>query len=252
MILMMDIVQLITTVLIVALFFFGFKFFESTWTFKINKPNKWENSIVKDDVPKKLTTLEKKYTDKVRFYNFWFQIERLKRDKIKGDFVELGVYQGETALLLHEMDKSRNLHLFDTFEGFDEKDLKKEQQTDERFSTDNFADTKLNEVKDLFKESENVFFYKGYFPETTRQLKANQFALVNIDADLYQPTIAALTYFYPRLSPGGVLIIHDYNHTWDGVPKAINEFLQTIPECLMEVPDWQGSAMIIKNRIFKG
>ena len=49
------------------------------------------------------------------------------------------------------------------------------------------------------------------------------------------------------MSKGGVIIIHDYNHNWHGIPKAIDEFLQTIPESLLEIPDWQGSAMIIKN-----
>ena len=247
MLLAIDVFQMISTVLIVVLLFLVFKIFESSWSYKISKPNRWENSVLTGDVSKELKKIERKYRDKVRFYNFWFQIERLKRLKIEGSFVELGVWQGETAKMIHEMDKTRNLHLFDTFEGFDQKDLEKETHKDERYTTDNFSDTKLEEVKAIFSESSNVFFYKGYFPETALDLKEDEFALVHLDADLYKPTIDALKYFYPKLSPGGIIIIHDYNHSWDGIRLALDEFLKTIPESLIEITDWQGSAMIVKN-----
>lgn len=249
MFLSIDLFQMISTILILVLLFLAFKVFETTWSYKISKPNKWEKNILKGDVSKKLKKMESTYRDKVRLYNFWFQIERLKRLKIEGAFVELGVYQGETAEIIHEMDRSRNLHLFDTFEGFDNKDLEKEKSKDERYSTDNFSDTKLEEVKDLFKDSNNVYFYKGYFPETAKELKEDKFSFVHLDADLYKPTIDALNYFYPKLSPGGVIIIHDYNHTWDGIRLALDEFMATIPESLIEITDWQGSAMIIKNQL---
>lgn len=238
---------MVSTILIIVLLFLGFKILESSWSYKISKPNKWEKEILSNTVSKKLKKIERTYRDKVRFYNFWFQIERLKRMKIEGAFVELGVWQGETAEIIHEMDKSRNLHLFDTFDGFDNKDLEKETNRDERYSTDNFSDTKLEEVKALFSESNNISFYKGYFPDTAKDLKEDKFAFVHLDADLYKPTIDALNYFYPKLSPGGVIIIHDYNHTWDGIRKALDEFMVTIPESLIEITDWQGSAMILKN-----
>ena len=64
---------------------------------------------------------------------------------------------------------------------------------------------------------------------------------------LRKATTAALNFFYPRMAKGGVIIIHDYNHNWDGIPKAVDAFLITIPESLMVLTDWQGSAMIIKN-----
>ena len=70
---------------------------------------------------------------------------------------------------------------------------------------------------------------------------------MHLDADLYLPTIEGLKFFYPKLSAGGVIIIHDYNHTWDGIKKALDEFMPGIPESLIELPDWKGSVMIIKN-----
>ena len=192
---------------------------------------------------------ERRYRDKVRFYNFWFQIERLKKENVPGAFAEVGVYKGETAFFIHLMDTSRNLHLFDTFEGFVQTDLEKENRNDPKYSTANFADADLQSVKKNFADSKTVFFHKGYFPETTKELKEESFALVHLDADLYLPTIAALHYFYPRLSSGGVIIVHDYNHTWQGIVEAVDEFRKTIPEKIIEIPDRAGSVMIIKNGI---
>ena len=110
-----------------------------------------------------------------------------------------------------------------------------------------FADTSVEKVQRYIGAHVNIRYKPGFFPETTAGLETEKFALVHIDADLYAPTVEALTFFYPRLSNGGVIIVHDYNHNWDGIPKAINEFMETIPESLIELSDWQGSAMLIKN-----
>ncbi len=220
---------------------------ETSWSYKISKPHKWEHAVKQGMISKELVKMERTYRDKVRFYNLWFQVERLKRMKIQGAFAELGVYKGETALMMHHMDATRRLHLFDTFEGFDSKDLDIEKNKDERYTTDNFSDTSLETVKELFKNVKDVSFYPGYFPATAKSVTDKIFSLVHIDADLYLPTIEALKYFYPKVAPGGVLIIHDYNHNWEGIKKAVDEFMGTIPESLIEVLDWQGSVMIIKN-----
>jgi len=114
----------------------------------------------------------------------------------------------------------------------------------------NFSDTSLEEVKNFIDGNENVHFHPGYFPESARNLSETNYAFVHLDADLYKPTLAALNYFYPKLSAGGVIIVHDYNHTWDGLRKAIDQFVQSIPETIIEIADWQGSVMIVKNSRF--
>ncbi|MEJ0056542.1 MAG: hypothetical protein WDN75_13355 [Bacteroidota bacterium] len=50
------------------------------------------------------------------------------------------------------------------------------------------------------------------------------------------------------MTEGGVIIVHDYNHNWEGVTKAVNEFLLTIPENPVEISDWQGSVMITRDK----
>ena len=245
--LQMSFTEITSIILVVILLFLGFKYAETFWSYKISKPHAWEKAVNNKLISKELLKIERSYRDKVRFYNLWFQAEQLKKNKIRGAFAELGVHQGETAKAMHHMDDSRVFYLFDTFEGFSKEDLDQESQTGDRFSTDMFADTNIDEVKMYINGNEKLRFKPGFFPDTAKGLENEKFALVNIDADLYAPTIKALEFFYDKLEKGGVIIVHDYNHNWDGIPKAIDEFIGSIPESIIELPDWQGSAMIIKN-----
>jgi O-methyltransferase len=246
MILVFTIIELSTILLVVVFLFLAFKLAETNWSYKISKPYGWEASVKNGEVSKKLKRIERFYRDKVRFYTFWFQIQRLKKEIIPGAFAEVGVYQGETAKMIHEMDNSRRLHLFDTFEGFSKQDLGTEKLNDLNRAID-FSDTTLDSVTKYIDGNDNITFHKGYFPDTTQNLSEEKYAFVHLDADLYNPTLAGLRYFYPRLSEGGVIIIHDYNHTWESVTKAVDEFCRTIPENIIAVSDWQGSVMIVKN-----
>ncbi len=236
-----------TIILVIVFLFLGFKYLESFWSYRISKPYAWEEAVKNQLISKELIKIERRFRDKVRLYNLWFQVEQLKKNKIPGAFAELGVYQGQTARAIHHMDKDRIFYLFDTFEGFTKEDLDQESQTEDRFSKEMFAATSVDKVKKYINGNDNLRFKAGFFPDTTTGLENEKFALVHLDADLYAPTIEALNFFYPRLNKGGVIIIHDYNHNWDGVPKAINEFIGSIPESLIELSDWQGSVMIIKN-----
>jgi O-methyltransferase len=69
-----------------------------------------------------------------------------------------------------------------------------------------------------------------------------------MDADLYNPTRAGLELFYPLLSPGGVMMVHDYNHKWPGITRAVDDFAGKIPENLVILPDTNGTVMIIRNK----
>jgi len=240
--------NIIYEILIAALFLIVYKYLEPYWSYKLYKPYKWEEAVKSKNVPEKLKSLERNYYDKIRFYSIWFQISRILKDNVEGDFVELGVHKGETAKLIYEMCGNRKLHLFDTFEGFSEKDLQYENVKGGNYSTHKFSDTDIETVKTYINGDERVIFHPGYFPTTAIGLEDKKFAFVHLDADLYLPTIEGLKFFYPRLSPGGVIIVHDYNHIWEGIKKAFDEFMPTVPESLIELPDWKGSAMIVKNK----
>lgn len=212
------------------------------------EPPAWEYARKQGTLNKNLLKVSRNYPDKVRLYNFWLQIQRIEKDGIKGDFAELGVYKGDSAKLLHLMAPGRTLHLFDTFEGFTGTDLQPETGEASTYTTKNFADTSINKVlKNIGGDPAQLNVHAGYFPQSAEGLADLSYALVNLDADLYNPTKAGLEYFYPHLSPGGVIFIHDYNYKWEGLMKAVDEFAATIPEKLILVPDLDSTVMIIRS-----
>lgn len=216
-------------------------------------PAWWQHEKKAGRIPKELLKTEKRYPDKVRFFNWWFQVERIKREKIPGDFAELGVYKGESARILHLMDPNRKFYLFDTFKGFKADDLSGETGEAASYTPRNFADTSMEKVRSVVGDSPNIVFCPGHFPESagsSRQPGVGErpYALVNIDADLYQPIRAGLEYFFPRLAPGGVIIVHDYNPKWEGAMRAVDEFMAAIPEIPVMIPDMEGTVLIFKSR----
>lgn len=213
------------------------------------EPPAWEHARKEGRLNRDLIKVSRNYRDKIRLYNFWLQVQRIEKDKVNGDFAELGVYKGESAQLLHLMAPDRTFHLFDTFEGFTGADLHPETGNAAAYSTKSFSDTSLNKVvKKIRGKAEKIKIHAGYFPESAADVEETVFALVNLDADLYNPTKAGLEYFYPRLSPGGIIFVHDYNDKWEGLMKAVDEFIETIPEQLVLVPDLDSTVMIIKNK----
>lgn len=187
------------------------------------------------------------YGDLSRFYFFCVAFDQLMKEGIRGDIAELGAYRGETASVLAKMARRMNTTcwVMDTFEGFSAADL---GGIDGSRSME-FSDTSLEHVRALVGE-ENTRYIKGYFPESTSQMPADlSFALVHIDCDLYQPILAGLSYFYPRLLPGGYLIVHDYaSLAWDGAERAVDEFFADKPESVIPLTDGCGSMVIRKMR----
>lgn len=211
------------------------------------QPKAWQEAVKQGLISKKLQKLERNYPDKVRFFNFWFQVERLKKEYINGSFAELGVYKGDSAEIIHTMDPNRKFHLYDTFEGFSNVDLLGETGKAATYTTKNFADTSLEKVRSRLNSSQFIF-HKGYFPDSVKGSEDNLFSLVNMDADLYNPTKAGLKFFFPRLSPGGLIIVHDYNPDWPGIMKAVDEFAKEIKLPIVPMPDQDSSVMIFKSK----
>jgi O-methyltransferase len=244
----LSLIEIIEILLIAVVLIYLVRFVWIMFIKRSFEPVSWQLAVKNKQVPPPLVRLSRTFPDKTRFFNIWLQTERLKQSAIPGEFAELGVYKGETARLIHLCDPERQLHLFDTFLGFKASDLEGEEGDAATYTPRNFADTTTARVRRYIAGNENIIFHPGHFPESTSNIKDIQYAMVHIDADLYNPIKAGLEYFYPRLSNGGIIIVHDYNEKWKGALKAVNEFSQEIPEALVPVPDRDNSVMIIKSK----
>ena len=179
--------------------------------------------------------------DPIRYEAIALALHRIEKDKIFGSIAELGVYRGETSKFLKRLCSNKKIILFDTFEGFPEKDL--EVDKDYRFNN-----TSLEYVKNNISDIRNIEFRVGYFPESAKGLEHEKFCFVLIDMDLYKPTLEGLNFFYPKVSRGGYLFVHDYNSPESNyaVSKAVNKFMQDKPELIVEIPDVWGTIMFRK------
>jgi O-methyltransferase len=181
------------------------------------------------------------YHDDIRYASLALAIQRLETDRIPGAFAEVGVYRGVTSAFIHRQAPKRTFYLFDTFEGFPEQSL--DGEVDNRFK-----DTSQQGVAELIGDIDNIVFRKGFFPATAAGLESEQFALVMLDVDLYQPALDVLAFFYPRMVRGGFFFLHDYNspEADHAISRASHEFMADKPELLIEIPDFHGSVMFRK------
>ena len=126
---------------------------------------------------------------------------------------------------MNAMMPERKLYLFDTFTGYDERDIAKEQElrlSDAKpgeYSLSRNEQDHLNErILGRMPYAEQVELRPGWFPETAFELEHEKYALVHIDTGLYAPTYSGIQYFFPRLSKGGVILVSGYT---DGKSQSV-------------------------------
>jgi O-methyltransferase len=176
---------------------------------------------------------------------------RLVREhRIAGAVAELGVYRGDFAAKINKAFPDRTLYLFDTFEGFSERDIAEERR--EGFSSakvGEFGDTDVETVRSKLPFSEKAVFCSGFFPESTSGFLNEQYCFVSLDADLYAPVYEGLNYFYPRLSVGGCIVLHDYDSIrFRGAGEAARRYCSERGLFIQPLWDMHGSAVLRKPK----
>lgn len=137
---------------------------------------------------------------------------------------EAGVFEGDFAKHINACFANRTLHLFDTFEGFDERDIQKEGSLS-KVKAGDYDNTSEAIVMKKMINPKMVKIHKGFFPESARGID-DEFCFVNLDMDLYEPTYQGLEFFAPNMVKNGAILVHDYFSTdFYGPNKAVNEFV---------------------------
>ena len=156
---------------------------------------------------------------------------------LAGDFVETGVWRGGSvmwmkALLDTHGVTDRTVWCADSFEG-----LPPPNATDKAidpgsdFSDRDYLAVSLEAVQANFRRygllDQRVRFLKGWFKDTLPTSPIQQVSILRLDGDLYESTMDALTALYPRVAPGGFVIVDDYN-TWPGCKKAVTDYRASV------------------------
>lgn len=170
----------------------------------------------------------------------------INRHHVKGSTAELGVFRGDFARLINHYFPDKKLYLFDTFEGFDARDANADRKAKYSQGTQDFTQTSVELVLEKMKHPKNCIIRKVWFPETAEGVD-DEFCFVSIDADLYQPILAGLEFFYPRLVHGGAIMVHDFNNLdYLGANQAVCDFCEKNNIGYVCISDLCGSAVIVK------
>ena len=214
------------------------------------------NESSKDSGDAKFDTIYKR----IKLITAYEQLSLLLDTNIEGDIAECGCWNGNSTIGFSKIinltkTKDKTFYVFDSFEGlsdFSTEDktkkvtLKEEEKLKKHFSAD------FEKVKERLLPYKFVNIFKGWIPDIFQEanIQDNKFAFVHIDVDLFEPTYESVKYFFPKLSPGGVLICDDYgSEIFPGATLAIDQFLNSIDdkEILSKTSGPAGGIIIIKK-----
>lgn len=153
---------------------------------------------------------------------------------VKGCVVECGVWRGGMSAAIAEiLGKDRTYYLFDSFEGLPEaKEVDGETariwQNDKDSPT--YFDNCSAEIAFAQKamdssQAKDFNIVKGWFSDTLPLFDTQEkIALLRLDGDWYDSTMDCLVNLFPKVAPGGMIIIDDY-YAWDGCARAVHDYL---------------------------
>ncbi|HEY7455281.1 MAG TPA: TylF/MycF/NovP-related O-methyltransferase [Thermoleophilaceae bacterium] len=190
-------------------------------------------------------------TSPERMYAVWQAVRHVVRARVPGDIVECGVWRGGSSMLaalalLEAGDDERALYLYDTFAGMSEPGERDvtvsgasalpEWRQAQRGEVNEWCFSPLEEVERNLRSTgidpARLRFVEGKVEDTIPATAPERISVLRLDTDWYESTWHELTHLYPRLSPGGVLIVDDYGH-WQGAREAVDRYFGEVAEPIL-------------------
>jgi hypothetical protein len=155
----------------------------------------------------------------------------IDQNNIPGDVVECGVWKAGNIILARKLSPHRVCWLYDTFTGMTEPgDVDVRQDGGRPPRKTGWCAAPVGEVVEILWRTgvlDGILtrFVIGDVCNTLREHEnvPDKIALLRLDTDWYASTKIELEVLYPKLQPGGILIVDDYGH-WQGARKAVDEY----------------------------
>lgn len=170
-------------------------------------------------------------------------------ERVPGDLIEAGVWRGGATIFMRAVlealgDGTRTVWAADSFAGLPRPDVGRYPADAglEGLCDFDVLSVPLEDVKANFARygllDDRVRFLPGWFKDTLPTAPIERLAVCRLDGDLYESTHTALEALYPRVSPGGFLIVDDYNDI-AACRAAVDDYRSTyrVTEPMTEV-DW--------------
>jgi O-methyltransferase len=157
------------------------------------------------------------------------QLDKVLEQGTPGSIIEFGCYIGTTSLfirrLLNAKGENRAFHVYDSFAGLPLKRKEDNSPVGAEFQSGKLAVSKKQFLRE-FQRTGLVppIIHKCWFEQLTTQDIPNAIAFAFLDGDFYSSMRASLHLVMPKLSPGGIVIVHDYaREALPGVARAVYE-----------------------------
>ena len=174
------------------------------------------------------------------------------RRGVPGDLIETGVWRGGAVILMKGVlaaygDTERTVWAADSFQWVPQPDPSRypADAGDRTWEVAGVLATAVDEVRANFARygllDERVRFLEGWFKDTLPTAPIERLAVLRLDGDLYESTMDALRHLYPKLSPGGYVIVDDYG-AYPACREAVHDYRDEhgITEPIREI-DWTGA-----------
>lgn len=187
-------------------------------------------------------------------------VRYVDRYNIPGAIVECGVWRAGSSMAaaLAHTARTRDLWLYDTFEGMSEPTehdidpegrLASDRMPTEEKTGDLWAIAGLDLVRANMTATgyplDKVHFVAGKVEDTIPATMPGPISILRLDTDWYESTAHELEYLIPLVVPHGVLIIDDYGH-WQGARKAVDEWVERFPKpVLLNRIDYTGRIAVL-------
>ncbi len=171
-------------------------------------------------------------------------------DQVKalpGDFIEFGVNKGGLAQTIIDYLKfdelGKNYYLLDTYKGLDDTLINDAERSVGRDQITYYPDC-YQEVVARFGRYPFAKIIRGSVPSTLGQVSASKLCFVSMDMNCAAPEIAALEFCWPKLVPGGVIVLDDYGFRTHETQQYVHrDFARQRHVPLLELPTGQGLIM---------
>ncbi len=179
-----------------------------------------------------------------RLENIQACAEKVLADAIPGDFLEAGVWRGGATLLMRAILAAhgvydRRVWLADSFAGLPS--AQPERHPGEAIFAAEGGALAVDEatVRGHFQRygllDEQVCFLPGWFADTLAGAPIQQLALLRVDADLYSSVTEVFHALYPKVAPGGFVLVDDYFEL-EATRRAVDDYRDALGIALPVLP----------------
>lgn len=170
-----------------------------------------------------------------------------RASNLEGDLIECGVNRGgiSRAIVSYLGAKlqGRRFYLLDTFQGIPVSVLSDREKLHDKYFKENYTEC-YQDVLNTFKEFPEVSVVRGLVPDTFGGVESERFCFAHIDMNNAISEIAAAEYLWPRLAPGGFMLLDDYG--WQinvDQRQAFDRFATERNMTVLALPTGQGLLM---------